>query len=55
MSRSSHVTLMGVFRGKTKREIEEMVAQNDPDIVALKEKKRRKLEARAKRVREANK
>ena len=46
MSRSVHHTLKSVFGEKSKREIEEMIFTDDPDLLEYIEKRRIKQRAR---------
>ncbi len=46
MSRSIHQTLKGVFGGKSKRETQRMIDDDDPDFLALVEKKAIKRDVR---------
>ena len=39
MSRSVHQTLQSVFEGKSKTEIDRMISEDDPDLLALLEKR----------------
>ena len=50
MSKSRHVTLMGVFRGKSKKQINSMIKENDLDVELLREKKRLKIESQSKKA-----
>jgi len=49
MSRSRHETVKGVFGGKSKKEIKDMISENDPDVEGLRKKIRYKIESREKR------
>ena len=49
MSKSRHVTVKGVFGGKSVKQIKEMIAENDLDVELLREKKRLKLESQFKK------
>jgi hypothetical protein len=49
MSRSIHKTIKGVFGGKSKSAMNEMLAQNDPDVEELGKKYSYKNTERAKR------
>jgi hypothetical protein len=49
VSRSRHQTVKSVFGGKPASEINAMIANNDQDVQALREKKRFKNEERARR------
>lgn len=42
MSRSIHKTVKCLFGGKSAREIDEMIAEDDPDVVELRRKRRYK-------------
>ncbi len=46
MSRSVHHTLKSVFGGKSKREIEEMIVTDDPDLLEYIEKRHIKQRVR---------
>ena len=46
VSRSVHQTLKSVFGSKSKHEIERMIKENDPDLVAYLEKRRIKRRVR---------
>ena len=50
MSRSYHQTLKSVFGGKSKQEIDRMLAEGDPDFLAYVEK--RKIKKRVKNRRQ---
>lgn len=50
MSRSIHKTVAGVFRGKSVREVQEMVTNDDPDVVELRKKHELKEEERRQRA-----
>lgn len=49
MSRSIHKTIKGVFGGKSKSTINEMIRENDPDVEDLGKKYSYKNKERAKR------
>lgn len=48
MSRSRHETVKSTFGGKSKKEIKDMISENDLDVDGLRKKIRYKIEARAK-------
>ncbi|MBH0039596.1 hypothetical protein [Pseudoalteromonas sp. SWN166] len=49
MSRSIHKTIKGVFGGKSKSAMNEMIAENDPDVEELGKKYSYKNTERSKR------
>lgn len=46
MSRSRHETVKGVFGGKSKKEIKQMISDSNPDVQELRRKIRYKIETR---------
>ncbi len=49
MSGSIHQTVKSVFGAKSAREIDEMIEEEDAEVLALRQKKRLKEEARSRR------
>ena len=49
MSKSRHVTVKGVFGGKSVKQIRNMIDENDLDVELLREKKKLKLKTQLKK------